>query len=349
MMTASKPSAASSSDAVDFGLRTPITDLFGIQFPLVAGGLQFLATADYAAACARAGIIGFLTSNHFDDHHALRTEIQRAQSLCGSLPFGVNIAMLPKASDLNKALGIARVVAEEGVRFVETTGRSPEPLLPILRDAGIKVLHKVPGLKFALKAQDIGVDAVTIVGWECGGHPGPAAVGTMVNAGLARERLDIPYLLGGGFGNGAQILAALATGASGVVMGTRFLASTEIPAHPDYKASLVSATENDTTISLWSVRNNARTLVNETTRAVAALEAADPQGGIDPLMPHIAGAVLKQTYQDGDTSRGMVYAGQALGFVRQSVPVAQTVSQLKEEFSQARQRLSSLFAPVGGP
>ena len=324
-------------------VRTAATDLFGTRFPLIAGGLQFLANADYVAGCAKAGIIGFLTANHFPNDDALRAEIRKAQDLCGDLPFGVNIAMLPKSSAHERIEEIVAVVAQEGVRFVETTGRSPEPYLPALRSAGIKVLHKVPGLKYAEKAQSVGVDMVTVVGWECGGHPGPNAIGSMVNAALAQKRLTIPYLVGGGFGHGSQILAALAMGASGVLMGTRFLSSSEIPAHEDYKAALCNATENDTTISLWSVRNNARTLINDTTRIVAELERANPDAGIEPLLPHVAGSVARQTYADGDTSRGMVYAGQALGFVSRSQPVGEIVETLITEYTAARDRLQRIL------
>lgn len=324
-------------------IRTAATDLFGTRFPVVAGGLQFLANADYAAACARAGIIGFLTSNHFPDDAALCSEIRKAQDLCADMPFGVNIAMLPKSSAHERIERIVDIVASEGVRFVETTGRSPEPYLPVLKGAGIKVLHKVPGLKYAEKAQSVGVDMVTIVGWECGGHPGPNAIGSMVNAALAQQRLKIPYLVGGGIGHGSQILAALAMGAAGVLMGTRFLASAEIPAHENYKSALCTATENDTTISLWSVRNNARTLANETTRIVAEMEKAHPDAGIAPLLPYVAGSIVRQTYADGDMSRGMIYAGQALGFVNRSQPVSEIVETLIAEFATARDALKALL------
>lgn len=324
-------------------VKTAVTELFGTRFPVIAGGLQFLADADYVTACARAGIVGFLTSNHFANDALLRAEIRKAQTQCGNLPFGVNIAMLPKASDYERIEQIARVVAEENVRFVETTGRSPDFLMPVFRDAGVKVMHKVPGLKYAQKAESVGVDMVAIVGWECGGHPGPAAIGTMVNAGLAPQRLSIPFVIGGGIGSGSQILGALAMGASGVLMGTRFLASQEIPAHRDYKSTLVAASENDTAISLWSVRNNARTLANETTRIVADLEHSDPNAGIGPLMPYVSGKVLRETYRTGDTTRGMIYAGQALGFVRGITPVSEIVDQLIAEFADASERLRSLF------
>lgn len=337
------PVAAQSQNAPKPLVRTPATDLFGTRFPVVAGGLQFLADANYVAACARAGIIGFLTANHFPDDHALRAEIHKAQDLSGDLPFGVNIAMLPRSSAHERIEQIVEVVAEEGVRFVETTGRSPEPHLPTLKSAGIKVLHKVPGMKYAEKAQRVGVDMVTIVGWECGGHPGPNAIGSIVNAALAQQRLRIPYLIGGGIGHGSQVLAALAMGASGVLMGTRFLAAAEIPAHEGYKAALCRATENDTTISLWSVRNNARSLINDTTRIVAELERAYPEAGIEPLLPHVAGSVARQTYSDGDTSRGMVYAGQALGFVSNTQPVGEIVATLIAEFTAARDRLRSII------
>src|SRR5690606_772887 len=161
-------------------------------------GLMWLANADYVAAAARAGVIGFITAASFADSEALRAEIRRCRAMVGDLPFGVNISMLPKPVEGERTREIFELSAEEGVRFIETSGRSPEPFLPIARSAGIKVLHKVSSLKHAQKAERIGVDAVSIVGAECGGHPGLDMIGSMVNAGLAGARLTIPWLIGGG-------------------------------------------------------------------------------------------------------------------------------------------------------
>jgi len=223
--------------------------------PVLAGGLMWLGDADYAAACAHAGIMGFVTAASFPDPDDLKAEIRKARALCGERPFGVNVSMLPKLVPGEKTADIFKLIAQEGVSVVETSGRNPEEYMSQLKAQGTFVIHKVPSVRFALKAQSIGVDMVSIVGAECGGHPGLDLIGTMVNNALALERLDIPFLIGGGIGHGAQIAAAVAMGASGVVMGTRLLVATELNAHDGYKQALVDASERDTALTMHTVRN----------------------------------------------------------------------------------------------
>ncbi|MGY9048383.1 hypothetical protein P775_27040 [Puniceibacterium antarcticum] len=326
----------------DPALQTPLTRAFDLRLPVVAGGLMWLSEAGYVGAGARAGVLSFITAASFPEPDALRAEIRRCRDLAGKRVFGVNVSMLPKLVPGEKTADVFRLIADEGIRVVETSGRNPEEYLPILKDAGITVIHKVPSLRFAEKAQSIGVDMVTIVGAECGGHPGMDLVGTMVNVGLAERRLHIPFLLGGGFGAGSQIVAALAGGAAGVVMGTRFLAAQEIAAHDGYKAALVAAGERDTALTMGSVRNTIRTLKNETTAIVAALEAENPDIGIEALMPHVAGAIGRRAYETGDTSQGMLSAGQALGLLERSEPLADIVRQLEAEALRALSRLRSM-------
>ena len=318
---------------------TALTRAFGLRLPVVAGGLMWLSDADYVAAGTRAGVLSFLTAASFPEADDLRAEIARCRDLAEGRAFGVNVSMLPKLVPGEKTADVFRLIADEGVAVVETSGRNPEPYLPILKDAGITVIHKVPSLRFAEKAQSIGVDMVTIVGAECGGHPGMDLVGSMVNLGLAERRLRIPFLLGGGIGAGSQIVAALADGASGVTIGTRFLTADEIGAHADYKRALVAATERDTVLTMASVRNTIRTLRNETTGIVARLEAENPQGGIDRLMPHVAGRIGRLAYETGDTAYGMLSAGQALGFTGAQQPLADIVAALEAEALAALARL----------
>ena len=180
---------------------------------------------------------------------------------------------------------------------------------------------------------------VSIVGAECSGHPGLDLIGSMVNQALAERRLDIPFLIGGGIGAGSQIVSALASGASGVVIGTRFLVAEEISAHPQYKQALVSANERDTTLTMSSVRNTVRTLSNETTEIVRRLEADNPQIGIAELMPHVSGVIGRKAYETGDVSRGMLSAGQALGLTDGIAPLADIVAQLEQEAGVALARL----------
>ncbi|MCR6631467.1 MAG: nitronate monooxygenase [Magnetospirillum sp.] len=251
---------------------TRISELFGTQLPILAGGLQWLSTPEYVAAAGRAGIIGFLSAASYEDGASLRDAIRRCRDLCGEVSFGVNISMLPKLVEGDRTQAVVDVVATEGVAYVETSGRNPAPYLPRLRAAGCKVVHKVPTVRHALAAQAAGVDAVAVVGAECGGHPGMEMVGTFVQAAVAARRLDIPLAVGGGVGTGAHIVAALALGADGVVVGTRFLVAEEIWAHADYKRRLITAEATDTTLILQSLRNTARVLRNATTEAIQTLE-----------------------------------------------------------------------------
>ena len=318
---------------------TAVTRTYGCRLPIVAGGLMWLSDASYVAAGANAGIMSFLTAASFPEPADLRAEIAKCRKLCGDRPFGVNVSMLPKLVEGERIADTFRLIADEGVRFVETSGRNPEAFLPFLKDAGIRVLHKVPSVRYAVKAQQVGVDMVSIVGAECGGHPGLDLIGSMVNQALAERQLDIPFLIGGGIGAGSQIVSALASGAAGVVIGTRFLVSEEISAHPQYKRALVAANERDTTLTMSSVRNTVRTLSNEPTEIVRQLEADNPDISIAELMPYVSGVIGRKAYETGDVSRGMLSAGQALGLTDAIAPLADIVAQLEQEAGVALARL----------
>lgn len=322
--------------------QTDITRLYDLRLPVVAGGLMWLANADYVAAASRAGIMGFITAATFPDEQALRDEIRRCRDLCEGGPFGVNVSMLPKLVPGEKTRQVFETIIDEGVRFVETSGRSPEAYLPLLKSAGVKVLHKVPAVRYAIKAQSLGVDAVAIVGAECGGHPGMDMVGTIVNAAWAEQSLHIPYLVGGGIGSGAQIVGALAMGASGVVMGTRFLVADEIWAHEEFKQRLIQAQPTDTDLCMQTVKNTVRTLRNETTALVKAMEAENPHLTIAELMPLVSGQIGRNAYRTGDWSRGLLAAGHALAFVDRAEPLAAIVARLEAEMLRASQRLETL-------
>lgn len=332
-------SAFASLPVVDPVLDTAVTRTFGTRLPVVAGGLMWLSNADYVAAGARAGIMSFITSASFKEPGALSREIARCRELSQGRPFGVNVSMLPKLVEGDRVEETFELIAKEGIQFVETSGRNPEAYIPFLKSAGITVLHKVPGVRYAVKAQSVGVDMVSIVGAECGGHPGMDMVGSLVNQALAEQQLSIPYLLGGGFGTGAQLVGALASGASGVVMGTRFLVADEIQAHDKYKQALVDATERDTALTMQSVRNTVRTLRNETTDQLQVLEAENPDIGIAGLMPYVSGAIGRKAYETGDVSKGLLSAGQALGLTNKMAPLAEIVDQLEHESLTALNRL----------
>ena len=322
--------------------KTKITDLYDTKLPIIAGGLMWLSNAQYVAAAARAGIMGFITAASFPNEQDLRNEIRKCKDLSEGKNFGVNVSMLPKLVPGDKTEDVFKLIIDEGVKFVETSGRSPEAYIPMLKDAGIKILHKVPSIRFAIKAQSLGVDAVSIVGAECGGHPGMEMIGTMVNSAWAQEQLHIPYVIGGGIGNGSQILAALAMGADGVVIGTRFLVADEIWAHNDYKQKLIEAKASETVLTMHSVKNTVRTLRNETTDLVQAMEDENPNITIQDLMPLVSGKISHNAYTTGDWRKGMLSAGQALAFVDKTQPLQEIITRLELQLAQATKRLNDL-------
>lgn len=318
---------------------TEVTRRLGTRLPIVAGGLQWLADAPYVSAAAHSGIIGFVTAASFPERADLRGEIRKTRIMCGDLPFGVNVSMLPKLVPGDQTEDIFRAIADEGVTVIETSGRNPEPYMPLLKDLGFTVLHKVPAVRYALKAQAVGVDMVSIVGAECGGHPGMDMIGSFVNAAMAGRDMRIPFLIGGGVGHGSQLVAALAMGAAGVVMGTRLLVSEELTAHPDYKLALVNGTERDTALTMGSVRNTIRTLANETTAEVARMEAENPGVTIQDLLPLVSGKIGKAAYETGDVSRGMLSAGHALGLTDKVEPMADIIARIEAEAAEAWGRI----------
>ncbi|PYG26503.1 NAD(P)H-dependent flavin oxidoreductase [Pelagimonas varians] len=326
-------------------LNTELTRRFGLRLPVLAGGLMWLADADYVAAAAHAGALGFLTAASFPEDDALRAEIARARALCGGKPFGVNVSMLPKLVPGDRAEAVFRISAEEGVTVVETSGRNPEPYMPLIRELGLVVIHKVPAVRYAIKAQSVGVDMVTIVGAECGGHPGMDMVGSFVNAAMAGRDLDIPFIIGGGVGHGSQIVAALAMGASGVVMGTRLLVAEELNAHQDYKRAIAEASERDTALTMSSVRNTVRTLANETTAAVTKMETDNPNVTIAELMPLVSGKIGRKAYETGDVSHGLLSAGHALGLTNAVTPMADIFAELEREVMVSLGRLDGARSP----
>lgn len=322
---------------------TELTRRLGIERPIVAGGLQWLGDAHYVGAAASAGIMGFITAASFPNPQELRAEIAIARAACGTRPFGVNVSMLPKLVPGDQVEDVFRLIADEGVRVIETSGRNPEPYVPLLKDLGLTVLHKVPAVRYAVKAQAVGVDMVSVVGAECGGHPGLDMIGSFVNGAMAGEALEIPFLIGGGVGHGSQLIAALGMGAAGVVMGTRLLVAEEISAHRGYKQALVAATERDTALTMSSLRNTVRTLVNETTAEVLRMEAETPDITIADLMPLVSGKIGRKAYVSGDVSRGLLSAGHALGLTDQIEPMADIIDRIEAQAVAAQQRLAGVI------
>ncbi len=299
--------------------RTRITDLFGIRYPIIQGGLMWLAKAELAAAVAEAGGIGFMTALSHDTPEKLRDEIHRVRDLTDK-PFGVNITFLPSLRPPDFPAFI-QVCIEEGVRFIETAGRNPAPIMPSLTEAGIRVIHKCTSVRHALTAQRIGCAAVSIDGFECAGHPGEDDVTSLILIPLCRDALQIPIVASGGFGDGRGLVASLALGADGMNMGTRFVATVECPVHEAVKQALVNASERDTRLLMRSLRNTARFLANANAEKVLEIEARG-NATIDDIKHYMSGLEGRQMIETGDMEKGVFSAGQVIGMIR-DVPTVQ--------------------------
>lgn len=326
---------------------TAITRLFGIRHPILCGGLMWLSTAPYVAAVARAGGIGFITARSFPDPGAFREELQTCRELAGGHPFGVNLYLSHRDSDNGWLDGHIDVLLGEGVRAVETAGNSPRAVLPRLKEAGCKVLHKVSILRHAERAAQDGADAIAIVGMECGGHPGLDFIGSMVQGTLAPQRLDVPVVLGGGIGTGRQVVAALSMGAAGVMLGTRMLVSEEIWAHDDYKRRIVEADERSSRLVLAILRNTYRVMDNAAARTVAGIEATG-ETDFEVYRPYVQGQAQKRVYATGNIDEGMLAMGQAAVFADRIAPVSEIYDDLLEDAAAALEALGRV-ARVAGP
>lgn len=328
--------------------RTRITALFGIRHPVLAGGLMWLADAPYVAAVVRAGGMGFITSRSFATLEAFEAELARCRELAGGLPFGVNLSTsrhtaVPLMAYLEAALAA-------GVRHFETAGRAPaDDLIAAIRRAGALVIHKVPLLRHALTAERLGVDAVALVGMECGGHPGANTdMPAMLGGAIAAARLSIPYAIGGGIGTGRQLLAALALGADAVLIGTRFLAGAEVSAHPAFKRRVIACGEEDSLVAF--ARNPPmggawRVMANATAREVRRREEAGLTRHED-FADLVAGSLAREgCYRGGDVEQGMLSMGPAACFVDRVEPIGAIMDRLMAEALACRARLEGLFQP----
>lgn len=306
-------------------MQTTLTELLGIRFPIFLGGLQWISRASFVATVANAGGGAFLTAASFSSPDDLREEIRRTRALT-SAPFGVNISMLPEAAPGELAMEFARVAAQEKIPFVETSGRLPTELIPLLKAADIRIIHKAVVIRHAQRAQEAGVDAVVIVGSEGGGHPGMEQVGTFVKLPAAVDALSIPVIAAGGICDRRGFLAASALGAKGVMMGTRWLATVECPVHPAVKQWIVDARITDTLLIQQSLRNPIRAINNAQARKVLALEEAG--AGLPELLPFISGKLGRKALENGQLDEAILTAGQCAGLIHQILPVQEVIDQL---------------------
>ena len=262
-----------------------------------------------------------MTALSFETPEALRKGIAQCRDMTDK-PFGINITLLPALNPPDYP-GYLQVCAEEGIEFLETAGRSPEPFMEVVEEAGMKVTHKCTSIRHALKAQSVGVSAISIDGFECAGHPGEDDITSLILVPLAADALDIPVIASGGFGDGRGLVAALALGADGINMGTRFVATKEAPIHEAAKQAMVDHGERDTALVMRTLRNTARVLNNEMAGKVLEVEGRPGDTDIADLIPFVAGSESRgKVWRDGDINGGIVAAGQVMGLIR-DVPSVQ--------------------------
>jgi NADH:quinone reductase (non-electrogenic) len=294
-------------------LETRFTKMMGIKYPIVQGGMAWIATAELVAAVSNAGGLGILGSIMYPTPERLREEIHKTKKLTDK-PFGVNITLLPSMRELPND-GFVQVVCEEGIPVVETTAGKPEKYIDTLKKANVKVMHKVGSIQHARHAESLGVDAVIIVGFEGAGHPLMDDVSLWNLIPRAVDILQIPVLAAGGSSDGRQLTAALALGASAIVVGTIFMASTESPAHPNFKQAMLGMTESDTCLIQRSIQNQTRVFKNKTAREILALE--EQKASFEELIPLIKGERGRVALMEGDVDYGCMTVGQGVGLIKE--------------------------------
>jgi NADH:quinone reductase (non-electrogenic) len=323
--------------------RTRITELLGIRHPILCGGMgPAVSDARYVAAVVNAGGMGFIVAAGWgNEPEGLREQIRTCRTLTGGKPFGVNLYISRQPGGLERARAHVEVLREEGVACVETAGASPEPLLPMLREAGIKVLHKVPAVRYAISASRLGVDAIIVVGAECGGHPGIYQIGTMVQAAHAPAVVNVPVVVGGGIGTGSQIAAALAMGADGVVLGTRMLVAEDLWIHQAYKEFVVAADGTESVVVKKALRDHHRVYHNDSARSVLELDDRREMD-FEQYRPHVTGTITRQAYLTGDPAKGMLDFGHSAVFADRIEPVERIFDRLIDDAASALARLDRL-------
>jgi len=294
-------------------MKTKITELLGIQYPIVQGGMHYVGFAELAAAVSNAGGLGTITGLTQKTADDLRQEIRKCHALTDK-PFAVNLTFLPSLATPDYPAYVSAIV-EEGVKVVETAGRNPQQVMPALKEAGVKVIHKCTSVRHSLKAQSIGCDAVSVDGFECGGHPGEDDVPNFILLPRAADELEIPIIASGGMADGRSLVAALALGADGINMGTRFMATKEAPIHTNVKEALLEATELDTRLVMRPLRNTERVLNNSAAQRLLEKEKSlGHELKIDDIIDEVAG-VYPKVMMDGEMETGVWSCGMVVGLI----------------------------------
>jgi len=310
-------------------VKTKITEMFGIEHPIIQGGMHFVGFAELAAAVSEAGGLGIITGLTQRSPADLANEIARCRQLTAK-PFGVNLTFLPSLTPPDYP-GYIRAIVEGGVKAVETAGNNPQKWLPTLKEAGIKVIHKCTSVRHSLKAQAIGCDAVSVDGFECGGHPGEDDVPNFVLLPRAAEELEIPFVASGGMADGRSLVAALSLGAEGMNMGTRFIATKEAPVHDHVKQAIVAATELDTRLVMRPLRNTERVLKNAAVdRLLEKERALGSKIKFEDIVAEVGG-VYPRIMKAGEMDAGAWSCGMVAGLIHDIPTVEELIKRIMRE------------------
>jgi nitronate monooxygenase len=322
-------------------MKTRITELFAIEHPIIQGGMHFVGYAELAAAVSNAGGLGIITALTQGTPEKLTDEIKRCNQMTDK-PFGVNMSFLPTLTPPDYP-AMFQAVIDGGVKVVETAGNNPQQWLPMLKDAGIKVIHKCTSVRHALKAQKIGCDAVSVDGFECGGHPGEDDIPNFILLPRAADELTIPFVASGGMADARSLVAALALGAEGINMGTRFIATEEAPVHEKVKQAIITASELDTRLVMRPLRNTERVLNNAAvTRLLEKEKALGDELEFKDIIDEVAGAYPK-IMLDGDMDAGAWSCGMVAGLIDDAPSVKVLIDRIMSEADAIiDQRLSGL-------
>ena len=310
-------------------MKTQITELFGIEHPIIQGGMHFVGFAELAAAVSNAGGLGIITGLTQGTPEKLDAEIKKCQALTDK-PFGVNLTFLPSMTPPDYP-GLIEVIINNGVKVVETAGRNPAVYMPAMKDAGIKVIHKCTSVRHSIKAQDIGCDAVSVDGFECGGHPGEDDIPNFILLPRAADELDIPFVASGGMADARSLVAAMALGAEGMNMGTRFIATEDAPVHQNVKEAIVNASELDTRLIMRSLTNTERVLNNPAVESLMAKEKAMGDDlKFEDIIDEVAG-VYPKVMMDGEPEAGAWSCGMVAGLVSDIPTVKELIDRIMSE------------------
>ncbi|MEL0310047.1 MAG: nitronate monooxygenase family protein [Gammaproteobacteria bacterium] len=310
-------------------MKTKITELFDIEHPIIQGGMHYVGFAELAAAVSNAGGLGIITGLTQGTPEKLANEIAKCKDMTDK-PFGVNLTFLPSLTPPDYP-GLIKVIIEGGVGIVETAGRSPAEYMPALKDAGIKVIHKCTSVRHSLKAQSVGCDAISVDGFECGGHPGEDDIPNFILLPRAADELEIPFVASGGMADARSLVAAMALGAEGMNMGTRFIATEEAPVHENVKKAIVNASELDTRLIMRSLTNTERVLANPAVdRLMEKEKALGDKLTFSDIVDEVAG-VYPTIMMDGDMDAGAWSCGMVAGLVYDIPSVKELIDRIVNE------------------